>query len=252
MISIASICGLDASALGRFDYSSLSDQILMELLFENATSEAKGTLCGSEDANVCEWNGVQCDADGRVTEIVVRHDLGGTVLLSYMPQRATSLVLYAAKAQGPLNTHGLPPKLVRFNISFNAFDGSVDMTALPQTLQHFAIEANAFSGSCDFTSLPPNLVRLNADKNRFSGSLDLTRLPKSLVVCILSCNQFSGEIHLNELPLGLMYLWIHDNVLSGSFCFQNIPEEFEELCAQNNNFSGTAIVGALGADMFVF
>ena len=54
--------------IGRFDRSTASQQSLMELFLFGLNEPEK--MCGSRDnpADVCEWEGVTCNADGEVEE----------------------------------------------------------------------------------------------------------------------------------------------------------------------------------------
>ena len=70
------ITTLDPS-LGRFDRAALSDQLLMELLIEHLKRPCtrKFREPAGSFLDVCAWEGVTCDADANVTQIIFTDDI---------------------------------------------------------------------------------------------------------------------------------------------------------------------------------
>ena len=83
------------SALGRVDYSSLSDQTLMEMLVDGFLDSAKKKYQDSEGMylDVCDWPLVRCDDNRRV--IMVKHiqETAGSLSLTFMPPLVTSFFM---------------------------------------------------------------------------------------------------------------------------------------------------------------
>ena len=75
-------------SLGRVDYSSMSDQTLVEMLIDGFDDETKKTFQDSEGAylDVCKCSGVECNDYERVIEIYVNNaNVSGSVELCYIP-----------------------------------------------------------------------------------------------------------------------------------------------------------------------
>ena len=100
--------------LGRLDYSLLPDQALMEMLIEGFDDKAKEEYQNGHGMylDVCEWSGIECDANGRVTDLRIHDsDISGSIELCYLPPKVNVLML-TTSSDGKLT-------------------GSVDLTRLP-------------------------------------------------------------------------------------------------------------------------
>ena len=100
--------------IGRFDRSMLSQQDLMELFIFCLNEPEK--ICGSRDDpdDVCEWEGVTCNADGEVEkfEWTEKYEDGtGTLGFEFLPWsmklfRVCSNALSANPTKGHLSVVG--------------------------------------------------------------------------------------------------------------------------------------------------
>ena len=207
--------------LGRVDRSSLSDQILIEMLVQGFTGIAKGRYQDKFGVfiDVCEWCGVDCDAENRVTAVYDIEFTAGEISLSHIPPKVESFEMYSKNLTGTLEAGDLPQCLETFDISGNAFDGTVDFQNLPRALAHFDINTNAFTGSAD-----------------------LTTLPHSLRVLWMHANRFSGELCLSSPPQRLNHINLSANAFSGDFCLPNPPKTLVSFGASKNNFNTIAVV----------
>ena len=248
MILLYALNTADSTPASRADYASLSDQSLMELLLEGTPDDTKRQYQDASGSynNVCEWEGVECDAYHRVVAFSPQN-ISGTINLSVLPQKCAKVNISSTSAHGALESKFLPRSLEKLSLVKNVFAGSVDLTRLPQGLNECHLQKNKFSGSCDFTALPPHICELELQDNYFAGSVDLGSLPSALTMLDLSGNLFSGEICLEFLPSRMAFLGIVRNNFSGTFQMLNIPDETDRtvISAQMNRFSGTAIVGDL-------
>ena len=231
--------------LGRIDYDSLPDQALMEIAFESCSDDFKAKWRDENGGflDVCDWEGVVCDKNGRVMEVYAS---GSKVQLStanfaYFPPLTESLSLQQGFI-GTLTTSDLPKSLKFFNLESSSFSGSVDMTALPPDLIDFFISFNSFAGSADLTQLPRKLEQCLIGSNKFSGSIDITRLPPLLIQLSVDYNDFAGELSFDALPPNLEYLDIKENRFSGEFRLLEHYPSLEHLNARMTEFSGTAVV----------
>ncbi|KNH04303.1 leucine-rich repeat protein [Perkinsela sp. CCAP 1560/4] len=263
MISVLQIpvCGVDP-ALGRLDYSSLSQQALMEMLIEGL--EAVGKICGSreEPKEVEDWEGVDVeDTTGDVTKIdwesmglkglldvqwmpaTVRYfdasvnDIIGSFNPSDLPASIETALLYINSLTGPIDLRNLLEGIQKFDISHNQLSGSIDLRHLPQSTQKLALNDNSFTGSVCLKNLPNGLEVLNIAQNDLSGSMDLTNLPASLKKLYLHENRFAGEVNLQQLPT-IKSISLSDNAFSGSTDFSRLPESVEYLDVSNTLLSG--------------
>ena len=139
---IVSIFGADCASLGRLDYTLLSDQTLMEMLFEGLNEESKK---GYQDEkgmylDVSEWSCVKCDDDQRAIEI--RIDSGhvsGSLALRYVPPKVKALKIISAE---------------------NRLTGSVDLTQLPDKMENLTLSNNQLTGEINLTQLPDGMQKL--------------------------------------------------------------------------------------------
>ena len=189
-------------SLGRADYSTLSDQTLMEMLIGGFDEEAKKEYQDIDAMflDVCEWPGIECDDDERVVEIEIdsRHILG-SLELSYAPPKAEVLSI-SSWARSKLT-------------------GSVDLARLPEATESLCL-----------------------DGNRLTGELDLTKLPDIMEYLSFNNNEFSGEVDLTQFPIGMKYLYLSDNQLTGSLYVGKLPPMMELVHARGNNFDPIVVV----------
>eukprot|EP00009_Paramoeba_aestuarina_P009341 CAMPEP_0201523536 /NCGR_PEP_ID=MMETSP0161_2-20130828/20234_1 /ASSEMBLY_ACC=CAM_ASM_000251 /TAXON_ID=180227 /ORGANISM="Neoparamoeba aestuarina, Strain SoJaBio B1-5/56/2" /LENGTH=165 /DNA_ID=CAMNT_0047922689 /DNA_START=101 /DNA_END=595 /DNA_ORIENTATION=- len=147
----------------------------MELLVQDVENKQK--FCTNRDDTtraICNWDGVQINAEERVVNInwSIFYRLSGSLHLEWIPSKVT---YFAALA--------------------NLFTGSADLTNLPEVLHTLSLTQNQFSGSIDLTQLPSNINRLSLNSNCFSGDADFSRLPDSLTHLDVSNNSLlSGHV----------------------------------------------------------
>ena len=157
-------------ALGRADYSTFSDQTLMELLFEGFEEEAKQTYQDEHGLylDVCDWSCVTCDSDERVTRISTTGKVNGPLRFFYIPPKVESLSMSEADLTGPIDFENLPNNLEELCLSDNRLEGSIELTNLPQTMLDLNFRSNTFEGSIDLTKLPESMGRLYLHFNQLT------------------------------------------------------------------------------------
>ena len=190
-------------SLGRVDYSSMSDQALMEMLIEGFDDETKKEYQDTDGMyrDVCEWQSFQCDEDHRVIEVSI----------------ASCYVI------GSLELCYVPPKMKLLNIS--PWNGKGELT-----------------GSADLTHLPEGMESLSLNNNTLTGEIDLTSLPDGMIHLYLCNNYFTGEIDLTQLPHRMTTLFLNNNQLSGSLVIKNLPPKMGLIDLQVNQFNAMAMV----------
>ena len=194
------------STLGRVDCNSLSDQTLMELLYEGFDEETQQRY---QDENgvyldVCNWSCTACGADDRVVEIVEYSRISGSLEIRYIPPKVKLRIL-SCQQLSYLKTDQLT--------------GSIDLTNLPNKMQYLHLQHNLFTGSIDLTKLPEDILELTLNNNRLSGSL-----------CFA------------ELPAKIRCINVQHNFFTGSFVATNLQPSLREICARENQFEAIAVV----------
>ena len=221
-ISIHSLPILIAAdpSLGRVDYSSLSDQTLMELLIDGFDAEEKQIFQSREGMylDVCEWSCVSCDNNGRVVKIKDSHNNtpGGSLALSYVPPKVKEFDMSCKRSLvGSVELTNLPHGMKILSVSYNQITGSVNLTRLPDSMKYLCLDNNELTGSVDLANLPQSMRVLFLHKNQLTGSLDLTQLPQHVELVFLQDNQFTGSVDLAHLPAKTEGVYLTNNQLSG-------------------------------------
>ena len=192
-------CGLhtaDESALGRFDYLTMSQQALMEAVLEHSTLKKQFQDEKGNFLDLSEWKGVTMDEAS---------------------QKVTKVNLKPADADedgGSIDLAALAPSVVSFKFRRCGITGTIDLTSLPDGLEQLDGRRNNITGTVDLTQLPGTLKKLLLSNNQITGAPDLTRLPESLKLLRLSDNELSGVADLRLLPDGLDWLHMDENELS--------------------------------------
>ena len=234
------------SDLGRCDTESLSDQIRMEVLVADLSDEFKDFFQDGTGKflDVCEWDGVECNAYGEVVDILW-YDTGspGTVHLQLLPKHMQLFEMcsngHNKEMTGTLETSTLPDKISLMKLTHHSLHGTVDLTILPASLIDFSIMANKFSGVVNLMSLPAEMRTLALDCNCFTGSLCIGNIGK-LEVLSISNNLLSGSLHIAEMR-SLSFLGISNNNLSGEFRITH-SSGYADIDATENAFEGVAVV----------
>ena len=219
-------------SLGRIDYSLLSDQALMEILFDGIRMY-DGLSVRDENGNfkeITEWPRIRCIGDS-----VAKLRICGTQLsdkqfpFDFIPPRVTVFKGFSSNLHGTLDPSVLPHSLIFFDFSDNKLHGSVDLRSFPEKLQEIDIHVNSFSGSLDLTSLPASIMKLDAGENAFSGEVSLNHLPSRIEELYFNQNSLSGSISIEKLPETLAYLKLDENEFEGDFRLLDIPPNLKEL-----------------------
>ena len=237
-------------SLGRFDFDSLSDQTRMELLIGDLKETLRYKILTDDGdfKDVCDWEGVQCNSAGNVTQVeMISHaspENGETLNLVYMPPLITNFAFAMVGASGSIDTQALPAGLkILYVTQTERMSGPIETKHLPRGLTELDLELNAFDGGFDLTVLPPALEWLNVHSNNFSGSVNLSRLPAMLKTLYLGANQLSGELDFSSLTDSIEDIGVLENNFAGSFRLTNPPPELWRIKASGcASITGTAVV----------
>ncbi|KAJ4911370.1 Phytosulfokine receptor 2 [Raphanus sativus] len=210
--------------------------------FAGALKNRSVTESWFNHSTCCEWSGVNCDASGRVTKLVLSEkglegvvssslgelselrllDLSHNHLKGELPSEISKLHQLQAldlshnSLTGNLSKLGAFPRLVMLNVSNNLLEGEIHPQLCGEVLD---LSMNRLVGSLDGLYSCSNSTQVSVSGNYLSGELSeklssLTAL-KSLLI---SENRFSGEIpdvfgNLTELE----HIDISSNKFSGEF-----------------------------------
>uniref|UniRef100_A0A803LSM6 Protein kinase domain-containing protein n=1 Tax=Chenopodium quinoa TaxID=63459 RepID=A0A803LSM6_CHEQI len=171
-----------------------------------ALSALKAALPGrwnTSASNACQWQGVVCNAQGRVIEL----HLPGVGLIGRIPN----------------NVLGNLSSLNFLSLRYNALSGNIpsDFSSLSQ-LRYLYLQNNNLSGDIPAVLFSmKNLFRLDLSGNRFSGGIPLGfNNLTNLATLYLQSNQLTGSIP--DLKIGnLKQFNVSHNLLTGS-----IPSQF--------------------------
>jgi len=172
---------------------------------------------GWEETNVdpCEWYGIKCDSEGRVSII----DLFENLLTGSFPPEVVLLSLDGPFSTGGGNLYRID--LFRNEFLYNNADSSW-MTDLGSNMTTIIAEETAFTG--DIPRLPDFLVNFDVSFAFFTGGLsdeNFENLEK-LNFIDLDGNAFNSTIPsvFGRLP-SLGFLYLSDSFLSGDLSYMN-------------------------------
>ena len=254
------LCDIDYEAL----YADASDQKLMELFLQQMSFREKERfqLRDGSYRSACEWHkNIQCDENDRVVKIVYKF-AAEELALDLLPRCLEFFVIPCDKnvsesglitknfCTGPLLMSCLPSTLRIFDVYGNILEGEVGLAQMPRKVVDFNIGFNRFVGSCDLTNLSPQLTRCELFGNLFSGTISLDDLPKTLISLNLSGNVLKGNLNFARLPDSLRTLHLNENYFTGAFILdqRNSPIYLD---ARDNEFYGNAVVPSCD-DIHVF
>ena len=230
--------------LGRLDYNLLSDQALMEMLYEGFDDKTKQKYQDEHGMyrDVCEWSCVECDKDERVIGIKESQNADGPLRVCYIPPKVSKFRIHGDKLTGSIDTADLPRSMIQISLSGKQLTGSLDLTELPENITGIYLNDNKLSGSIHLTKLPKTMKKLSLYLNKFTGSIDLRNLPDGMRQLFLHKNQLSGSLHLSHLPREMSCVILQRNLFTGPFIATDLPPRIHEINAIGNKFDEKAVV----------
>ncbi|GAB4849968.1 hypothetical protein Ancab_029268 [Ancistrocladus abbreviatus] len=176
------------------------------LNFSAVLSPSSDSLNWKPNTSCCLWEGIDCDANGRITRLWlplkglkgnISSSLGNLVHLAQLNLSHNSI-------HGPLpaGVFRLLDRLEIIDLSFNSlsegFSSSLPANGgFPATIQIIDISSNQFHGviESNLFVLASNLSSFNASDNYFTGEIPLSICTSSLLKTLdFSNNNFSGQI----------------------------------------------------------
>ncbi|KNH07983.1 leucine-rich repeat protein [Perkinsela sp. CCAP 1560/4] len=173
----------DDSGIFRVDRSTLSHQVLIEILFSNLARQSKMYDANGDFKEIKSLECIELDSNGDVV----------TVDLFYRYIR------------GNLDVQCLPDTVVKFNFSFNQLHGALECSRLPTALLSAFASSNRLSGEIDLPRLPPLIKCFEVKRNKFSGTLDFSEMPTGILWLSLAQNSLDGKIDLSMLKMKIAW-----------------------------------------------
>ena len=235
----------DDTGLGRVNYTTMSEQSLMELLVADLTGAEKFHGPDGNFLPLEEWSGITFSKDGNVRDISWSNNVflgnnrvlpGGTIHLRWLPRTLRKFTISSMGLHGTVDGQALPDTLAIFSLHDNKIGGTVETRNLPAKLMSIFFSKNAFSGTLDLENLPPNLRALHANSNRFEGSVCLEKLPETLQKLHLDDNCFSGTVYMGNLPSELHHLSLGGNNIQQEVLIFEQTEEIEVVLLDEDSF----------------
>ena len=258
---------VDPSTLGRMDYFSMSQQVLMECLVANFDA---GSLQNFRDKSkdfkdVSEWVGVKCNGEGDVVRIDWYNTgslgIGGSVDFRWIPPTVEFLRIVAWSSgkplAGSLDLRALPGDLkqLRFescegssSISFEVNGGFGD---IPQSLEGLEIAGCVWDTEFCLTNIPNMLQGINITHHKF-GTIDLRCDSAALKDLSIRDGIHEGTISFLGSPPSLRDLNLEKNELIGSLSFQGLAPSLESLLLGANCFHGIIALEDLPYSLVAF
>ena len=232
-------------ALGRLDYSSLSDQALMEIIVDGIPASERDAFADEHGGltDACEWDSVTC-VDERVTEIsfVCYEFEKAQFPFDFIPPLASIVIVEECAIKGSLDTAVLPHRLIQLNVGINSLHGTIDFSKFPQGLMRLRINVNTFEGNCVLEELPATLMYFDASENKFTGEISLNNLPHALHELNLAGNALTGSLRIESLPPSIRTLWLASNNFAGEFTLLVCPRSLQRININKNELSGTMVL----------
>jgi hypothetical protein len=188
------------------------DKAELKKLYESTNGASWNSKWDTTTNNICEWVGIACDSNQRVSRFILpNNNLTGT-LPSFSLPALESLYLHANKITGNLPNFNLPNLKILY-LDDNKFTGTIPNYDLPE-LEKLYMVYNQLSGSIPDFNLP-KLRELVLVHNKLTGPIpSFTQLSKIRTIS-LSYNQLTGVLPVLTLPT-LRYFDAGSNQLTGT------------------------------------
>uniref|UniRef100_J3MI24 non-specific serine/threonine protein kinase n=2 Tax=Oryza brachyantha TaxID=4533 RepID=J3MI24_ORYBR len=157
------------------------DLLSLRAFAGNLTAGGAGLRAAWSGESCCAWDGVACDAAGRVTALrLPARGLAGSI---------------------PSSLAGLA-SLQDLDLSHNALTGDISAVAAAASLRTVNLSSNLLNGSLFDLAALPHLTALNATNNSLSGALvpDLCAGAPALRMLDLSANLLAGSLSPSAEP----------------------------------------------------
>ena len=126
-------------SLGRVDYSSFSDQTPMEMLFEGFDEDSQKKYRDKDGMyiNVCKWDCVECDDNGRVVKLTVRRYVSGSLNIRYIPPKVKLFDISSKQLKGTIDYAEFPESIEILYLRHISWESAMNTATQPKKSAHF-------------------------------------------------------------------------------------------------------------------
>ena len=255
---------IDPSALGRLDYTTMSQQALMECLVAHLDEKPLQSFRDKKKhfRDISDWNGVECDTEGDVVGINWQSALGmwitGSINLQWLPPTLEDLsVEYEGvkPVMGTLHLRELPRSLQSLVFEFRekpvwevetsqVSSGLIEVTGsfsdLPESIETFHIYGCTLNMPFCLTDIPEMLHEIDITHHAF-GNIDLQCDSMALENLSARFGTKQGTVSFVESPPALILLDLTMSKLVGSLSFEGLGDFLQYLVLDDNNFHGVVV-----------
>ena len=195
---------------GRVDASMPSETQHLELFAVVAGNAHLSTLLGGEEDDACTWGGVTCDSQQSITSIV---------WWSFMLRQETSI---------SADFRALPRKLLKIELRYLNFHGTIDLRDLPLNLDELVIIQTHTTGTLNCSALPRSLERIQIEDNKVIGLIGLCNFPETLNYFCVNEKGLKGQVlHVGKLPKEVAYILLKNSSPGEITCA--VPSDFDRI-----------------------
>ena len=179
----------DASGIGRFDPSMLSDHDRFELFITFDDPNDIDDKLQSDPLDPCSWFGVTCE-DGHIIKITWIHlfeEVRGEINMSMLPSHVEFLMLENEPIRGEADLAHLPNTMNTLSIVNCQVTGTLDFHALPPKIEEITFKKNRIEEISNFINLPETLVGIEIhEENAVLNGCEVESLPDFVTIQVKS------------------------------------------------------------------
>ncbi len=178
----------------------------------------------NETVDHCQWYGISCGDDGRITRIYLRDNNLAGQLPVYSRNFTYPVGMLARESNWDRTRYGLANlyKLEYVDLAGNKLSGTIDYRPLYNlaSLKHFDVSRNQLSGELDVL-VTPSIMHSDFSNNNFTSMRRFTKYKGSyqaLRFCDVSNNtiQMNADDHLDNIPPNIEKFFAQNNQIYGS------------------------------------
>ena len=111
----------------------------MEMLFEGFDEDSQKKYRDKDGMyiNVCKWDCVECDDNGRVVKLTVRRYVSGSLHIRYIPPKVKLLDISSKQLKGTIDYAEFPESIEILYLRHISWESAMHTATLPKKSAHF-------------------------------------------------------------------------------------------------------------------